>query len=174
MEIENAIFERRSIRKYSGESISDDKINLILRAAMYAPSARNLQPWHYVFSNERSDLIRLSQIHPYGKMLMNASHAILVCGDTSIEPSVEYILADCSAAIQNMLLMTHALGFGSVWLGVWPRQERVAALSDFYSLPTQIVPVGLVCIGVPAEQIPIPERFKADRIHYRQYGNQIK
>ncbi len=169
METQHTIFNRRSIRKYTGGSIDSNQIEEIIRAGMYAPSARNMQSWHFVVCSNREKLLELSEIHPYGKMLKEASHAILVCGDLSIEPSVEYNLINCSAAIQNMLLMTHDLGFGAVWLGVFPREERVKAMTDFFGLPENIIPVGLVSLGIAAETPAFPNRIKPERIHWETF-----
>ncbi|MCK4701549.1 MAG: nitroreductase family protein, partial [Bacteroidales bacterium] len=85
MEIQDAILTRRSIRKYTDKKISEDLVNAILRAAMYAPSAMNQQPWHFIVVDDASLLQKLSRIHPYGKMLSDASHGILVCGDEKLQ-----------------------------------------------------------------------------------------
>lgn len=169
METQETIFNRRSVRKYTSKKIEDSVIEKIIKAGMYAPSARNLQSWHFVVCSKHKMLSELSEVHPYGKMLAEASHAILVCGDLTIEPSVEYNLINCSAAIQNMLLMTHNLGFGAVWLGVYPREERVRAMNSFFVLPEYIIPIGLISLGVAAETPDFPDRFKPERIHWEKY-----
>ena len=76
-----AIIERRSIRKYSGRPVEKSEINLLLKSAMYAPSARNQQPWHFIVIDDRSLLDRIMEVHPYASMLSGASAGILVCGD---------------------------------------------------------------------------------------------
>ncbi len=84
---------------------------------MYAPSARNEQPWHFLVINERDMLKRIMEIHPYASMLSSASHAILVCGDEELELSKGYWSVDCAAATQNILLAAHANGTWSSMAG---------------------------------------------------------
>src|SRR5210317_273458 len=116
------LLQRRSIRKYTDQPISGDIVNGLLEAGMHAPTARNLQPWHFVVVDERSMLDNLAVAHPYAKMLKQARLAILVCGDRNIQEMDGYIIQDCSAATQNIMLAAHAYGLGSVWLGMYPRE----------------------------------------------------
>ena len=169
MEFKDVLFSRRSIRKYSVGEISRDQIEEIIKAGMYAPSARNYQSWHFLVTEESKGLKELAEIHPYGKMLKHASAAILVCGDMQIEPEAGYNAINCSAAIQNMLLTIHNMELGAVWLGVFPRKERIDALKKYYNLPEHVLPVGLISIGYPAESPAFPDRFKPDRIKYGKW-----
>jgi len=163
------IFTRRSIRKYTTKDIDLDSLKTIIEAGMYAPSARNQQAWHFLLIKNKTLLKKLSEIHPHGKMLENANAAILVCYDTNIEFSKGYGAVDCSAATQNILLAAHSMGIGSVWLGVYPRQERMKDISLMFNLPENINPFSLISIGYSAEIISQPERFKEDRIHYENW-----
>ncbi|MFH0895074.1 MAG: nitroreductase family protein [Bacteroidota bacterium] len=163
------IFTRRSIRKYTDQTVSDDQIQQMLKAAMYAPSARNEQPWHFIVVQDKQRLTALSEIHPYAKMLTQASLAILVCGDSSIIETEGYWVQDCTAATQTLLLAAHALGLGAVWLGVFPREERIKAMKDFFELPAHIHPLSLISIGYPAEKIEMPDRFKKERIRFEKW-----
>ena len=119
METFETIFSRRSIRKYNTKPVEDKKIQKLLKAAMYAPSARNTQPWQFVIVTERKILAKIEQLHPYAKMLAEAPLAILVCGDKILEPIEGYLNTNCSVATQNILLAAHDLGLGSVWLGIY-------------------------------------------------------
>ena len=166
MEAMEAIMTRRSIRKFNGEPIADQELIKILDAAMHAPSARNSQSWHFIVEKQRQRLNELSEIHPYGKMLRSAGAAILVCGDLDLDPSLVYQIQNCSAATQNALLAAHALGIGSVWLGIQPREERISSMVRFFKLPPNIVPVSLVALGWPLEKPVAHDRFKMDRIRY--------
>ncbi|OGU55279.1 MAG: NADH dehydrogenase, partial [Ignavibacteria bacterium RBG_13_36_8] len=145
--------------------ISDDLVTQLLEAAMYAPSARNEQPWHFIVIDDRKILGQIPSIHPYAEMLREAPLAILVCGDKKIEKSVEYIAIDCAAATQNILLASHELGLGSCWLGVYPRESRMKGLSELFTLPQNIIPISLVAVGYPAEKKETPERFIRERVH---------
>ena len=163
------ILTRRSIRKYTSETISEKDVELLLKAASYAPSANNYQPWHFIVISERILLDQLSVVHPYGKMLKYAPMAILICGDSNIQEMIGYQAVDCSAATENLLLAAHAIGLGGVWLGVYPREQRMKDIKQLFNLPDNINPINLVSIGHPAEEKPFPERFNIEKIHFNKW-----
>ena len=108
----------------------------------------------------------MSKVHPYASMLPSAAAAIVVCGDENLANTPAYWPVDCAAATQNILLAAHGLGLGGVWLGVYPRSERISALEKLIELPPHIHPFSIVSLGYPAEKRTVPERFKPERIHY--------
>jgi len=169
MEIIEGILTRRSIRKYTHQEITKEQIYEVVKAGMYAPSARNQQPWHFVIVDDSELLNKISKIHPYAKMLTEAKWAIIVCGDEQLELSKGYWVVDCSAATQNILLAAHGLGLGAVWLGLYPREERKNAIKDLFQFPDNIQPLSLISIGYPNEEKELPERFKKERIHPNQW-----
>jgi nitroreductase len=157
------IFARRSIRKYTSEPVSEEHIQTLLEAAMAAPSASNRKPWQFVVVTDRGTLDALAEAHPHGKMLFDAPLSVAVCGDlTEME---RYWVQDCSAATENLLLAAVALELGAVWLGVYPRDERVAAVRRILALPDHITPLNLIAIGHPAEVKEPRTQFDADRVH---------
>lgn len=163
------ILTRRSIRKYTAKEVSEDQIEVMLKAAMYAPSASNQQPWHFIVIKDRNILDKIAEVHPYAKMLTQAALAILVCGDEERELSKGYWVVDCSAATQNILLAAHDLGLGAVWLGVHPREERKNEVKKIFDLPQNIQPMSIISIGYPDEEKETPDRFKPERIHYNAW-----
>jgi len=169
MEAYEAIITRRSIRRYTTQDIDNEIIKKILRAGMLAPSAHNRCPWQFILITEREKLLTIPRFHPYSEMLKHAPMAIVISGDKRIEKSVEYLIQDCSAATENMLLASHALGLGAVWLAVYPRQERMQGIIDLLKLPGFIIPVSMIALGYPAEEKTQPERFDPDRMHYNQW-----
>ncbi len=169
MEIMEGILTRRSIRKYTNKEVSDDQIQILLKVGMYAPSASNQQPWHFVVITDGEILDEIAEVHPYAKMLKQAQLAILVCGDTERELSKGYWVVDCSAATQNILLAAHDLGLGAVWLGVHPRVERKNEIRKIFDLPQNIQPMSLISVGYPNEKKETPDRFKPERIHYNAW-----
>jgi nitroreductase len=169
METLQAIRTRRSTRKFTGKRIPEESVIKLLEAAMFAPSARNTQPWHFIVVTERAILDEIPHVHPYAEMCYDAGAAILVCGDKDIEKIEGYLALNCGAATQNILLAAHDLGLGAVWLGVYPREERMSPLIKLFNLPRNIIPVSLVSIGYSEERIQEPERFKEERIHYNNW-----
>jgi nitroreductase len=159
----HTILTRRSIRSYTAEPVGEESIKTLLEAAMAAPSASNLKPWHFVVVTDRQTLDRLAEVHPFGKMLFEAPLCIAVCGDPAI--SSQYWVQDCSAATENLLLAAVALGLGAVWLGVHPREERIQAIRDVLNIPESIVPLNLISIGHPAEEKESRTQYEEARVH---------
>lgn len=165
-ELIQTIFARRSIRKYTNEPVSEEDVRILLEAAMAAPSANNSQPWHFVVVTDRKTLNALAEAHPYGKMLFQATLSIAVCGDPAASA---YWEQDCSAATENLLLAATALGLGAVWLGVHPREDRVAAVRRILNIPDSVVPLCLLSIGHPAERKEPRTQYDEAKVHREQW-----
>ena len=160
-----ALLTRRSIRSYTEQPVDDKEIDMLLHAAMAAPSAMDEQPWHFVVIRDRKQIERIHAAHPHASMLSQARVVIAVCGDTTKEHYPGYWVVDCSIATTHLLIAAHARELGAVWLGVYPRQERMDMLRDILHLPSHIHPLSLVAIGHPAEQKGPADRFNAERVH---------
>ncbi len=164
------IFTRRSIRKYRDTRIGDEQIDTLLKAGMYAPSAVNKQPWHFVVLDDREIFEKVIEVHPSASMLKGASHAILVCGDLKLQHDDGYWIVDCGAVTENILLAAHAMGLGACWIGIHPREKRKAVLSELLGLPEHVVPFALISLGYPAEEKKQPDRFTPSKVHFNQWG----
>ncbi len=162
------IFGRRSIRVFKPGAVDDATVRTLLEAAMAAPSACAKDPWHFVVVRDRATLRQLADALPYGKMLADAAVGIVVCGDTEVahDHKLSYLLQDCAAAIENLLLAVHAAGLGAVWLGVHPREDRIAKLSALLKLPGHVLPVSAIAIGQPGETKPPRTRYKEESVHH--------
>lgn len=163
MDTFNAIFTRRSIRKYQNKALENEKLTKILEAAMSAPTARNRQPWRFITVQSEEGKNRIMSAHPYALMLKTAPCAVIVCADKT--EATDFFQQDCAAAIQNMLLSATDLGLGSVWLGVYPNKERVAGICQAFNLPENIIPVGIVVLGYADETKGRENRFDLNKIH---------
>lgn len=161
------IFARRSIRKYLRKPVSKKDLKTMLEAAMAAPSASNRKPWHFITITKQDTLDKLARAHPYAKMLLKAPLCIAVCGDTTLSP--RYWVQDCSAATENLLLAAVSLGLGAVWLGVFPREERVIPIGKILELPESIIPLNLISIGHPAEEKEQRTQYDEQRVHSEQW-----
>lgn len=166
MELLEGILTRQSVRDYTDQKISEDDIVKMLQAAMQAPSAGNQQPWQFIIFTEKEQLNALANVLPYGQSLRSAPLAIAVCGDLSRETHSGYWVQDCSAATQNLLLAAHALDLGAVWLGVYPREQRVVDVRSVLGAPESVVPLCVISIGYPKEPIqPKSIRYDQSRTH---------
>jgi len=169
MEAFEAIYTRRSVRKYTSQPVSEELVQELLEAAMHAPSAGNEQPWHFVVIRDRQTLDAIPAFHPYAAMIRQTSVAILVCGEPALEKYNGRWMLDCSAATQNILLAARARGLGTVWVGIYPEAARMAGIRKLLSIPEDITPCSLIPVGYPAEEVPQPNRFNVSRVHYDKW-----
>ena len=167
MDALNVIFTRRSIRKYTDEPVPDEQIKTLLEAGMNAPSASNRQPWHFIVVDEREQLDEIMAVHPYSKMLAQAPLAIVVCAD--ITRSERFWQQDCAAATENILLAARALGLGSVWLGVYPKEDLVKGVTKTFNLPEHVRPLCVIAVGHPAVEAGRVERYDPAKVHQNQW-----
>ena len=166
MDVLQAIFTRRSIRKYTGAPISDENMETLLKAGLCAPSAHNMQPRHFVVVKNPATLEYIAEMHPYGKMLPKAGCCIIVCGDEETQKTKGLLVEDCSASIQNILLAAHGIGLGAVWCGLYPDPELTKLISVTLKLPDNVEPIGMVVVGHKVEDKAPTDRFDKTKIHY--------
>ena len=173
--IEN-IMTRTSVRQFKAQPVEQDKVDILLKAAMAAPTALNLQPWHFIVINDKETIALLS-----GKRPTNAPLMIAVCGDTdkTMLPDgstklPDFWVEDVSAATENLLLAAHALGLGAVWTGVYPAMDRTAEVANVLNCPQNIVPLAVVRVGYPDESPEPKNKYKEENISYNKFGAKQK
>lgn len=166
----SVIHNRKSVRQYTDAGVATEKIEILLKAAMAAPSARNIQPWLFYVITKREVLDTLAEGLPYAKMLTQAPLAIVVAGDTAMgNPNKEQVqnwALDCAAATQNLLLAAEALGLGAVWTGVYPYQQRIDVISHALSLPALIIPLCIIPMGYPLKEEKTKDKWNPDKIQW--------
>lgn len=169
MDVLQAIYTRRSIRKFTGEPISEEHMEKLLKAGFCAPSAHNLQPSHFIVIKNPATLEYIANMHPYAKMLPQAGCCIVVCGDEKVQKTRGLLIEDCSAALQNILLAAHGLGLGAVWCGLHPDPELTKIIAVSNKLPENIEPIGMVVVGHKAEDRAPADRYDKARVHFEQW-----
>lgn len=165
------IFGRRSIRVFEPGEVDDTTITKLLEAAMAAPSAVCKDPWRFVVVRDRGTLDTLAGVLSNGQMLHKAALAIVVCGDIEAahDRQLSYLLQDCAAAIENLLLAAHGFGLGACWLGVHPRENRISCVREILGIPPTVIPVACIALGKPGEQKPARTRFNPAYVHYEKW-----
>lgn len=167
------IHQRKSVRKYvENKPVSDSLLNIVVRAGMAAPSARNVQPWEFIVITDRNVLDSLSSQLPYGKMLTTAPAAIVVCGNIGVydsEAASKYWEQDCTAATENILLAIEAIGLGGVWIGTYPDPDRSLWVSSVLELPSNVLPLSVISLGYPTGIEKPKDKYKPEKIHYNRY-----
>ncbi len=153
MNVKEAIYARRSVRKYQDRPVEAEKLEELTRLGAAAPSAHNRKPWVFLLANDPDTMERVRTATLFGRF--GAPAAIVVCGDKRrMMPLVarDFWVQDCSAAIQNMLLAAVEMGLGAVWLGCWPLKQGSDRLRAHLHLPDHLEPLGTVYLGYPAEE----------------------
>jgi nitroreductase len=146
------IEKRRSIRKYqTGKPVTREQLDQLLGAAMLAPSACNYRPWEFIAVTKREVLDDIAKIHPYATMCQTASAAIIVVAIPQTDGPQGYFSQDCAAATQNILLEAVSMGLGTCWCGVYPREERIASIREYFKIPEPKIPFNVIAIGTPDE-----------------------
>jgi nitroreductase len=167
MDAIEAIVSRRSIRKYKQKAVPRKLIDELLNAAMHAPSACNEQPWHFVIINDHAVLNEVPEYHSHSYMIREAPAAIVVCADLNLaEEDEAWWVQDCSAATENILIAAQAKGLGAVWLGVYPKNDRVKGIQGLLALPQNVIPLCVIAIGYPDEKKHHESRYQSSRVHY--------
>ena len=159
-ELLQTMLSRRSVRKYTGEPIPEEKLSLVLQAALTSASGKAAYPCEYVVVTERAALDKLAECRTgAGQMLKKAGAAIVVLGD---ENKTDTIIEDCSIALTNMHLMADSLGLGSCWIQGRLRQApdgRSAEeyVRDLLGFPANCRLEAILSLGIPEEH-PAPRR----------------
>ena len=161
MDVMEAIRDRRSVRRYESKLIPEDKLQQILEAGRWAPSASNRQPWKFVVVRDQRVKNELARVAVYGGFLSEAPVGIAVVIDPrgSTHP-----VEDGAAATQNMLLAAHALGLGTCWIGSYGSGYEERA-KEVLGIPHDRRLLSLISVGYPAES-PRSTRMDIDRIVY--------
>ncbi len=167
----DAIYARRSVRKFTEQPVSDEQVEHLLKAAMAAPTATNTQPWRFVVVRDADILDKIRKEMPFGKM--NAPCVISVCADMSIfkRPIVDrFWVQDCSAATENILLAAVGLGLGTVWCGVHPIEMIEKRIHQVLGLPANVKALNIIFVGYPAEEKDARTQYDAKKVFRDQFG----
>jgi nitroreductase len=164
----NFIIKRRSIRSYQDKAVEKEKIEILLKAAMAAPSACNAQPWEIIVSVESDTLMEIREALPMARY--NAPCAITICGNMNLCRDTKYMwVQDCSAAMENVLLAATAMGLGSLWVGVYGVDPFVKKITNILNLPEHVIPLGIAYVGYPNEVKEPRTQYNEKRIYYEKY-----
>jgi nitroreductase len=172
MELNEAIRKRRSIRSYQDKPVEEEKIEKILEAAHWAPSAGNLQSVEYIIVKDKETKERLSEASYGQAQPSEAPVNIVVCcnfpkiahyGRRGVEL---YSLQESGACIQSLMLIAHSLGLGTCWIGAFS-EERA---KEILGLPEHVRPVGIITLGYPDESPGSSRRNLKDSVFREKYG----
>ena len=175
MELIEIMRRRRSIRKYTGEAVPEEKLQKILQAGLLAPTSRGKRPWEFYVVKEKETLEKLSRAKWHGSALIaGCDTAIVVFADSDLSDAW---VEDSSIALAYMDLMASSQGLGSCWVQMHMRKDENG--SDSEEIVRQIMDVeepfrivGILALGIPAEEkAPYNlEELKWEKVHRRGRG----
>lgn len=157
MDLLEIIKGRRSVRSFERRELPEEVVEALKEALIWAPSAGNLQARKFYFVFDRGVKEALVRAALNQRFIAGAPLAIVCCGNYAIERfygrrGVElYMIQDVAASIENLMLLAHSLGLGSVWVGAFDERE----VSRVLNLPDHLRPLAIVPVGYPAK-IPSP------------------
>jgi nitroreductase len=165
------IHSRKSVRNFTGQSVSREDLDKILRAGMAAPTAVGRQPWAFVVVTDRKGLNTLKDGLPYAKMLDKAGAAIIVCAipEKAYEKKVEFAVIDSTCAGENILLAAEAMGLGAVWTAAYPYKDRMDVVRKTLNIPDDILPLNVIPIGHPTGVDKPKNKYNPENIHWERW-----
>jgi nitroreductase len=164
MDAFEAIRRRRSVREFSGKTLSKGDIEALVDSGRLAPTARKEEPWEFVVVSERDRLARLAGLTDHGRFIAEAACAIVVvCRDT------KYYLEDGCAATENILIAASAMGLGACWVA-GDKKHYSANVLEFVGAPAAMKLISILAIGYPKTATsPIEKRPIESVIHWEKY-----
>ena len=165
---------RRSIRKYENKAVPTDIVEILKEALLRSPSSRGINPWSFIFVNDRGILQKLAMAKEHGSsFLKGAPLAIIVCAD---ETKSDVWVEDCSIASIIVQLTAHSLGLGTCWIQIRKRNHTRDKSSEEYTreivgLPDHIRILSIISLGYPAEKLPpvSHEKLVFNKIQQNRY-----
>lgn len=149
MEVFEAIQKRHSVRAYLPDLVPKDKLEKILTAARLAPSAGNVQPWHFIVVMDAQKRKALSETGRFAKFLSESPVAIVGCGNKKASP--KWYVIDTAIAMQNMVLAATGEGFGTCWVGSFDEEQ----VKKLLNIPEKFGVVALLSIGYQREKMDL-------------------
>ena len=170
------IQKRRSIRRYLPWPVEKEKIDILIEAALRAPSSRGFNPWKFIFVTKRDLLKKLSETKEHGSsFLRNATLGIVVCAD-AIKSDVW--VEDASIASIFIQLAAESIGLGSCWIQIRERihnDEKTAQeyISEILNIPSDLKVESIIAVGHPEKRKPphAKKNLQYDKIYLDSYGN---
>ncbi len=168
MDTFECIRKRRDIRSYLKKDVPDDVIRKIIEAGRLAPSAMNLQPWHFIVIKNKETLKELGKFCLSGRFIVDASFAIVVI----TEPSNKWHEIDGARAVQNMSLAAWNEGVGTCWIGAIDRDK----VKERLNIPKNLHVLTVLPFGYPEEFIVKRKKVRKspnEVFHWEKFGGRL-
>jgi nitroreductase len=164
MDLFEAIEQRHSVRAYSDKKVKTEDLEKIIAAARLAPTARGEQPWEFIMVTEKEKLEKIGALAKNGEFIKKAAAGVVV-----VSRDTKYYIEDGSAATQNILLASAALGIGSCWIA-GDKKPYAQDILDLFGVPPGYKLVSMISLGYPEGKTePHAKKGTEQVIHYEQF-----
>lgn len=178
--VEN-MMNRKSVRSFTDQKLTQEQIETLLRCAMAAPSGSNIQPWSFVVLQDKSRYETIFEGNFNLRVFNQAAAVFVLCADTTVTrqprdgqgapvtvPNGTW-RDDMGAVTENLLLAAESMGLGAVWTAGYPYKERYMTVKKELGLPDNVLPYCIVPVGYPAGDDQPKDKWKPERIHYENW-----
>jgi nitroreductase len=165
------IHSRKSVRSFTGATVSTENLYKIIEAGMAAPTAVNKQPWSFVVVTEKKIIDTLATGLPTARGIEKAGAVIIVCAEPEKAhlQSKDFAIIDASLASENILLATEALGLGGHWTASFPDEAKMKHVRTVLGIPANIIPLNVILIGVPTGEDKPKYKYQKEKIHWGKW-----
>jgi len=153
LDVFEAIRKRKSVRSYSPKPLPEEALVKVLDAARLAPSAGNIQPWHFIIVRDEDKRARIAGGCRYGRFLAESRVVIVACGNKRASPS--WYAVETAMALEHSVLAATALGMGTCWIGRFNQED----IRKMLRLPEKFEVVALISLGYPGKKLDIPAKI---------------
>ncbi len=177
MDVFEALTNRKSVRSYLQTPVPDEVLAKVMEAARLAPSAGNVQPWHFIIVKDEEKRVRIAKGCRYGKFLDESPVVIVACGDKRASPS--WYAVETAMALEHVVIASTALGLGTCWIGMFKEEE----IRSMLNLPGRFEIIALMALGYPRKKMDVwakilhairPRKKLEDILSLEIYGEKPK
>lgn len=167
----SVIHSRKSVKSFTGATVSIEALAKIVRAGMAAPTAVNKQPWSFVVVTDRQKIDALAAELSNARGINKAGAVIIVCAEPEKAnlQSKDFAIIDASLASENILLATEALGLGGHWTASYPYEDKMKHVRTVLGIPANIIPLNIILVGVPTGEDKPKDKYQKDKIHWEKW-----
>lgn len=149
LDVLEAFANRKSVRSYLETPVPDEVLSKIVDTARLAPSAGNIQPWHFIMIRKKEKRAKIAKGCKYGKFLSETPVVIVACGDKKASPRWHSI--ETSISLEHIVIAATALGLGTCWIGMFNEEE----IRKMIGLPERFEIIALMALGYPGGKVDL-------------------
>lgn len=184
MELQEAIFKRRSVRRFTEDAVTDEELKQIFESVRWSPSWANTQVWEFIVVRDRELIEKVTGTYadknPATKCSLSASALIVICAKTGVSGCYDgkdattipnWYMFDLGIAAQTLCLQAHEMGLGTVVVGLMNQEacKKLVAVPDGYEVAA-VIPIGRPAVA--AKEGPRRKEV-SDFVYLNQFGKKM-